>query len=107
MAEPKVRDLLAEPSAPSAAPKATPPEGVRDLLSEAEKPAIFFPSAEKEKKRLEAKPEPLTIEPKEFSTTEAIEAGGTGAAISAAAPESIENCWWRIRESSRPCWSCW
>jgi hypothetical protein len=65
MADPKVRDLLAEPSAPSAAPKATPPEGVRDLLSEAEKPAIFFPSAEKEKRKLEAgPPEPLTIEPK-------------------------------------------
>lgn len=98
MAEPKPRDLLAEPSAPKAA---TPPEGVRDLLSD--KPAIFYPSFEKDKRKLEAgPPEPLTIEPKKFSPTEAIEAGGTGAAINAAAPKVLRTVGGALEKAPGP-----
>lgn len=98
MADPKPRDLLAEPSAPKTA---TPPEGVRDLLSD--KPAVFYPSFEKEKRKLEAgPPEPLTIEPKKFSPTEAIEAGGTGAAISAAAPKVLRTVGGALEKAPGP-----
>ena len=86
MADPKPRDLLAEPSAPKTS---APPEGVRDLLSD--KPAIFYPSFEKDKRALEAgAPEPLTMPIKEFSPMEAGESGITGGAISAVAPKVLK-----------------